>query len=55
MTMRIKFEGWYREQLLQLAKDNNTTPTQILNSFIKSTSHTAQDAKEQNDGIILQQ
>lgn len=48
--MRLVFEGWYHDQLIKLAQENNTTPTQILTAYIKSTSHTAQDAKEKANG-----
>lgn len=49
--MRLKFDGWYAEQLIELAKEHNTTPTQIIVEFIKSTnSQKAQDAKENTNG-----
>lgn len=42
--MRLHFEGWYDKRLRELAAEYNTTPTQLINDFIKS--HTAQDAKD---------
>lgn len=49
--MRLKLEGWYAQQLIRLAEENNTTPTQIIVEYIKSTnSHKAQDAKENTNG-----
>lgn len=43
--MRIKLDGWYYEQLIKLAIERNSTPTQIVKHFINNTA-TAQDAKD---------
>lgn len=42
--MRLKFEGWYAEELSRMASEHNTTPTQILKQYISQQAHGAKEA-----------